>query len=367
MTFQEALASTVNVKRHLLLGNGFSIALFPNRFSYTSLLDSTDFTHHPEAGQAFKTLGTSDFEVVINALRQSVLLSSLYGIDGEAKRKMSEHAEALKELLVQAIAGKHPERPGDITDVQYAACRCFLAHFVGDSRENDADLRGDIYTLNYDLLLYWTLLHEEPIVNIDPRTPLRISIGQSEALEHDDGFRAPEDEVDAEYVTRDGESAHKQNLHFLHGALHLFDHGAQLQKKCWERSGGQPLIEQIRTALDSGRFPLFVSEGTSSGKLDRIRHSGYLHKGLRSFRGNCDQRKPALFIFGHSLADNDAHVLRQIEKGKIGRLFVSLYGDPNDDVNRAIIARAELMKARRHERAQLEISFYDAGSARVWG
>jgi hypothetical protein len=40
--FATALAQTDDVKRHLLMGNGFSIALFPNRFSYVSLLDSVD-------------------------------------------------------------------------------------------------------------------------------------------------------------------------------------------------------------------------------------------------------------------------------------------------------------------------------------
>lgn len=169
-----------------------------------------------------------------------------------------------------------------------------------------------------------------------------------------------------EYVTWDAEAAHAQNINFLHGALHLFDYGAQLQKKCWERSGGTPLIDQIREALDEGRFPLFVSEGQSTGKLDRIRHSAYLAKSLRSFRGNCDQKKPALFIFGHSLAENDAHVLMQIEKGRCSQVFISLYGDPGNDTNRAIVARAELIQQRRNPRQPLELFFYDAESAHVW-
>ena len=366
ISFEEALSRTAGVKRHLLLGNGFSIALFPKRFSYASLLESTDFSAHPEAREAFKLLGTTDFEVVINALRQAVILAPIYGESSSAKAKMSSHADALKELLVQAIAGKHPERPADIADYQYGACRRFLAHFVGDSRGGKPDLRGDVYTLNYDLLLYWTLLHDE-IVSIDPKRPLRIAIEVTESLAHDDGFRAPEDNPDAEYVTWDGEASHKQNVHFLHGGLHLFDHGFQLQKKCWERSGGQPLIDQIRSALDSARFPLFVSEGQSKGKLERIRHSGYLHKGLRSFRGNCDQPKPALFIFGHSLAENDAHILRQIEKGKIGQVFISLYGEPESPSNQAIMARAELMRSRRLDRAPMQVYFYDSASTQVWG
>uniref|UniRef100_UPI0021E063D6 DUF4917 family protein n=1 Tax=Granulicella arctica TaxID=940613 RepID=UPI0021E063D6 len=64
ITFEQALAKTIDVKRHLLIGNGFSMDLFPHCFSYGSLLESTDFTAHPEARQAFDLLGTTDFEMV---------------------------------------------------------------------------------------------------------------------------------------------------------------------------------------------------------------------------------------------------------------------------------------------------------------
>ena len=70
ISFTKALNLTSDTKRHLLLGNGFSIALFWDRFSYVSLLENADFTHFPEARKAFDLLGTTDFEVVIHALRQ---------------------------------------------------------------------------------------------------------------------------------------------------------------------------------------------------------------------------------------------------------------------------------------------------------
>jgi uncharacterized protein DUF4917 len=81
----------------------------------------------------------------------------------------------------------------------------------------------------------------------------------------------------------------------------------------------------------------------------------------------CKSPSARLFIFGHSLAPNDEHVIRQIEKGKCGRLFVSLYGDPATEANRAIIARAQRIADARSERYPLEIEFFDAASAEVWG
>ncbi len=369
LTFAEALLQTETVKRHLLLGNGFSIALFPNRFRYGSLLDAVDFSNFPEVCLAFDALETTDFEVVIHALRQCTALLPLYAGNDVAQIRMGEHAEALKELLVQAIAGKHPERPSDVTEEQYRSCRRFLAHFSGDSRDlknsGGKDLRGSLYSLNYDLLLYWTLLHNQ-IAIVDPQHPLQWQLEDTEPIEHNDGFLAPDDEPDAQYVTWDGEESHKQCVFFLHGALHIFDHGSEIQKKCWERSGGIPLVDQIRMALDEGRFPLFVSEGSSDGKFDRIRHSAYLHKGLRSFRANCDVKVASLFLFGHSLAESDAHILKQIQKGKCAHLFVSVYGDPTSTTNREIMARASRMVTLRDDRSPLNVQFFDAESAKIW-
>ena len=116
-----------------------------------------------------------------------------------------------------------------------------------------------MYTVDSDLLLYWTILHDD-------------AVGEKDAPSNSccmmTNTRAPEDEPDAPYVTWEAEgAADNQNIHFLHGGLHLFDAGPELQKKCWERSGGVPLIDQIRAALDKSKFPLFVSEGDSNEQI----------------------------------------------------------------------------------------------------
>ena len=80
--------------------------------------------------------------------------------------------------------------------------------------------------MNYDLLLYWALMHEED----DPDELI--------ALNHDDGFRKDQEDYDAPYVEWQGEgAAHGQNIHYLHGALHLFDAGYHLQKYTWVNTG----------------------------------------------------------------------------------------------------------------------------------
>lgn len=338
--FEEALARAGASKRHLLLGNGFSIALKPDIFTYGALYDGADFTRVPYAERIFDALETRDFEAVIKTLVDMARVLEVYAAENaDLRSRIARDAAAIKEILVDAIASRHPSRPFRVEPEQYQHCRRFLYHFQ----------TGNVYTLNYDVLLYWTLMQRE-IDDLD--------------LHCDDGFRAPEDDPHADYVS--WQAFNQPTVHYLHGALHLFDAGAELQKYTWSRTD-VPIIDQIRHALDEERYPLFVSEGTSRSKLERITHSGYLHKALRSLESIGGD----LFVYGHSLADNDEHVLRAIEHGKVTSLFVSLYGDPTTERNQHIIKRAEAMRLYRAQRygskRPLRVAFYDAQTANVWG
>ncbi len=126
-----------------------------------------------------------------------------------------------------------------------------------------------------------------------------------------------------------------------------------------------------RASLEEEKYPLFVAEGESKTKLERIMHSGYLHKALRSFEACCAPSGNAVVVFGHSLAANDRHVLRCIAKGACSDLAVSLFGDPNSKGNREAITNALAIQAQRGpgkgKRPSLRLTFYDAASARVWG
>ena len=337
MSFDQAIKqSNGPSKRHALLGNGFSIACCPDIFVYGKLFERADFSAlSPASRIAFKALETQDFEMVINALRNSSKLVKLYDrVPSDVAELMRRDADGLKNVLVNTIASSHPEMPSNISDAKYQACRKFLSNF------------HTIYTLNYDLLLYWAQMHVE----------------EGKEPNSDDGFRKPEDDFEANYVTWEPHQSHGQNTWFLHGALHVFDAGNEIQKYTWNNTGIR-LIEQIRDALQREYFPLFVAEGTSREKQARIRHSDYLAKAYRSFSeiGGC------LFVYGHSLAENDEHFLQRIERGKIGHLYVGLYGDPKSPGNKRIIQRAERMKSARTQKRPLEISFYNSESAHVWG
>lgn len=319
---------------HLLLGNGFSIALKPDIFSYSSLFDKADFSSTPEVVEVFKAIESSDFELAVRTLEEAAVVIPCYLAETDTiKTKMLEHAKHIKNVLVGTIAGNHPSRPGEISEDQYKSCGSFLNNFLS--------AKGRIYSLNYDILLYWVLMHTE--------------------LKCTDGFGNDEDDPDAEFVCWNDSHGGDNNVYYLHGALHLFDAGHQLRKYTWIRTA-EPLIEQARRAISQNAFPLFVSEGSSAKKMAKIRHHGYLQSALKSF----SRIQGSLFIHGLSLSPNDEHILKRIEKGKVEKVFVSIYGSPDSEPNSKIITRALAMEENRPYGA-LKVHFYDSSSANVWG
>lgn len=350
LTFDQAIHHSLQFKkRNLLLGNGFSIACQPDIFQYAALYEQADFSHAPEAEKVFKSLNTQDFEIVIRALEESSKILPIYTGDKSTAQTISEHAALLKDVLLNTVAGNHPATPVTIADEKFWACRQFLSYFL--TKEND----GRVYSLNYDLLLYWALMHED--------NPFTDKI----ELICNDGFGEDEDVDDADYVIWKAESSsNKQRVHFLHGALHLFDGGAELKKYTWNRKG-MPLIEQAREAINNNMYPLFVAEGTSQQKLKKIRHHAYLEHSFKSFHSVMDQKNQALFIYGHSLAKNDEHILKKIGRGKTPCIYISIYGDINSNTNKQIINSAETIKTMRKFSYPLEIKYFDAAIAKVWG
>lgn len=352
-TFEEVLQESAQYKkRNLLLGNGFSIACDSNIFTYGSLYEQAKETHFkdiPEAAKLFEVFNTKDFEIVIRALENSAKALPVFTTKGQAiASKMQHQAGEVKTALVRTIADNHPDIPNHIVDEKFWACRRFLAHFLNGNND------GRVYTLNYDLLLYWATLHEDP-----EDEELELSIN--------DGFGRDQDDDDADYVIWQGENnARDQRIHYLHGAIHLFDAGSELKKYTWNNTG-IPLLDQARTAMEQGMFPMFVAEGTSQQKLAKIKHSAYLYHSYKSFSETLKQKDQALFLYGHSLAENDKHILDKIPKGKVPHLFVSLFGNPKEGYNKSIIQTAERLQRQRDERFPLEVSYYDATSTNVWG
>jgi hypothetical protein len=326
---------------HLLLGNGFSINYDPARFSYGALRAQAEARGliGPLALRLFHSLHTQDFELVIRGLADAATSLELldpvkYAPDIAV---LSAEVDDLKEALAQVLAGLHPERPYEIADDSYQRVRDFTDRFAS------------IYTASYDLLLYWSLMQDIPGSRLSPRAS-------------DDGFRDPG--YDAEYVLWDYLQPLAQKVHYLHGALHLFRGADGLRKLTWRRTQ-EPLIDQIREQLSADFYPLYIAEGTSDEKLERIHRSDYLSRAHRSLAA-C---KGGLLVYGLSFGKNDAHIVKAIERSGIERIAVSIHGDPRSAANQAIIKAVQDLRTRRLARSRsrpLEVVFFGAGSVRLW-
>jgi hypothetical protein len=182
ISFEQAIQQTEGEDRALLIGNGFSAKYF----TYSTLLAASELAEGQPIRNLFARLGTADFESVVRALEDAAVVEEAYLNEAHAI-ELKNHAQEVREALVRALNKTHPAHRGDL---DYASSAKFLAHF------------GNVFSLNYDLLLYW--------VNLE-----KGHLGDGFGLGEDLGrFRGPFS-VDAHC-----------HLFNLHGGLHLFDNGA---------------------------------------------------------------------------------------------------------------------------------------------
>lgn len=333
-SFQDAVVDAK--QRHsplsILLGNGFSRA-FDEAFAYSRLRDEALMTGLSVGkNELFDHAASDDFETVIYNLEHSANLIKLYDpFNTPLHTKLSADAELVKRGLVEALTKNHPPSAPAIPVDKYSSARRFLSHF------------SRIFTLNYDLLLYWAVLKQ-------------LSLSQPSAVQKD-GFRRPEPGPLTWSLPEDSDD---QEIFYLHGAMHLYIDDGELRKL--EYPNG-PILEQLKTNLAAGRYPLVVTEGSSINKQARIGRSAY----LTYCQTQLSRSRGSLFIHGMAMSENDQHILNSITKGAFDALYVGLHGDPSLNCG-MIRARAEhLVRTRKDAGRPTELQFYRAETAAVWG
>jgi hypothetical protein len=185
ISYDEALKGA-DSKRSLLIGNGFSIAQAGGQFSYSTLLEKSGLQPDSSIRNLFDTLGTVDFELVMRALQDAAKVEDAYGAADRATL-FGNDAAAVREALIHAVRQVHPGISFDIPQEQRNQCGSFLKNFA------------NVFTVNYDLLLYWVILKMGGNTFTDG-----FGLGKTEG-----GFRTFSEGGDC-------------NTFYLHGALHLF-------------------------------------------------------------------------------------------------------------------------------------------------
>ncbi|MBZ0119756.1 MAG: DUF4917 family protein [Sandaracinaceae bacterium] len=327
MTY-EAVRKQLGKKPTLLLGNGFSIA-FSGAFGYKRLYDEAKkegIGRHAEA--CFDHFGTVDFEHVLRLLGDAQWIGTEYG--WQETKVLEADAQAVRNALATAVTAPHPERGKEMPTDRLAAAQKFLQAY------------RRVFTLNYDLLLYWSILRG----------------AQAELL--DDGFRPRNGALVFQGWDRE------RRLYYLHGALHLFRSGIATGKHSWSQSR-EALSEAVRSQIEQGNHPLIVAEGASEKKIERIRESPYLNACFTELGATASR----LVTLGVSFSEQDEHVAEAIaENTGIRTVFVGVHGGLDSADGTALVARVKRLSERRgqlHPKKPLHLHYFDSATAKVWG
>jgi hypothetical protein len=339
LTYSEVL-DQLPATKHLLLGNGFSIACdkifsYPNLYSYA---EKNGLTDHVRA--VFQHFGTNNFEGIMRLLEDGQWLAEHYSLkpQGKVASSMAEDLESIKKALVSALANTHLPFPKSVADDRKDRCVKFVTPYK------------NIFTTNYDLLLYW------------------VSMYGSEALERQDGFRSSPDDLDAKYLVFHEHIKGNKGILFLHGALHLYVAEGEVRKHSWVRSDMR-LIELIKLGLAKGEYPLFVAEGNSDKKLEQIQHSGYLSYCL----GKLERIEQALVVYGLSFGASDQHIINVLaDNSELETVYIGLYSDFDSASSKGVRESADRMIKRRNRNRKrgkfksFAVEYFDSKTAPVW-
>lgn len=229
----------------ILLGNGASIAVSPS-FGYGSLLD-----HAQRAGllgvdvqQLFGSFGTSDFELILRLVWQASNVNRSLQIPDNRTHQAYLN---VRECLIQAVRDVHPAY--DLVSGHLPSMYQFLKGF------------DTVISLNYDLLVYWTMTYGLDIQ--DGHLFKDCFLGSGMFDDAWQRFRAPYRERTNTLVF------------YPHGSLALCRTVVEQEFKI--HNAGEGLLEAILAEWRSERVvPLFVSEGTMLQKVSSIQNSYYL-------------------------------------------------------------------------------------------
>ncbi len=340
-TYDEVITHLTKSKRtkHLLLGNGFSMAYDAKIFSYNALHQFIAKLDNDLLSKLFEIINTKNFELVMKQLDNFSELVDIFGSDKALKNKVKEASAKLKNSLISAIEDLHPAHVFKISEEKSDICAAFLNSYL----EKD----GKIFTTNYDVLLYWVLMRNRD------KIPNAI-----------DGF-GRDNEEDADYADdieyselRWGKHKEKQTIYYLHGALPLFDTGVNIIKEKYDSE--HYIMEKIKNRLEQKEYPVFVTAGTSEQKLEHILHNYYLsycYESLSKIEGS-------LITFGFNFGEYDEHIIKAINiaakngkkvADKLWSIYIGVYSESDQK-------HIERIKSK----FKCKVNIFDAKTVHAW-
>lgn len=296
--------------RSLLLGNGFSINIW-ERFAYKSLFEvarSGNVQPSLDSG-LFDKLSTTNFEDVLRALYHARIVDEQ--LNSSQQKEIEAIYNATKNSLGAAVNFAHVP-PG----------------FAGLKEINSAfRMFSRIYTTNYDLVPYWAIM-------------------QDEVWRFKDLFWGLNNTFDPNNTAV---NADRCAIYYLHGAIHLVELPDGQTKKL--AANGLASLSELFDLNHPEYFPLFISEGTSDGKLSRIKRNDYLRFAFEMFQSE-DQN---MIVLGHSLhKDFDKHLIDALYGSKLTSIAIGVW--PNQAPEQILLFKSRLLA----ELSAKKIFFFDS-------
>ena len=321
----------------ILLGNGASISLCAD-FRYSSLFEKgrTSSCLSSGAVDVFERFDTTDFEMVLRLLRQAGIVNEALGIEEAITH---EKHDEVRDGLVKTVRMIHAGQ--DLVRTQLPAVAAFLEQFT------------TVFSLNYDLLLYWTILIGNEAYGGRNRfkdcwlRPQKHSFGLFP--DNYTWLRDPDDGLDECTC-----------VFYPHGNLAFARDDVWQEWKLY--SDEHLLLETVLSHWSSGYYrPLFVSEGESHLKLQAIRRSPYLKT---VYERELKQTTNTLVIFGWSAGEQDSHILDAILNRKPRAIAIAVHDKSAASIDRWRTFANEVHRYRGAP--QTEILLFDSESEGCW-
>lgn len=311
----------------ILLGNGSSMAVSPT-FSYGSLLSHAKRNGllADDVNRLFDFFGTHDFELILRLVWQASNVNRSLQIPDS---RTHQAYLSVRDSLIQAVRDVHPRY--ELVCGQLPNMYQFLKEF------------DTVISLNYDLLVYWTMTYG-----------LDIQDGHM----FKDCFLGDGTFDDAWWRFRETYREQTNTLVFYpHGSLALCRNAVEQELKIRNTSFGAGLLEAILQAWRSEQFvPLFVSEGTWQQKVSSIQSSYYLST---VYREVLRSQRSTLTLFGWGLGEHDRHLLKRMRGTGIQRVAVSVFRGNQVYCNYAF-------QVIQDELGPVHVDFFDCESPGCW-
>jgi hypothetical protein len=153
-----------------------------------------------------------------------------------------------------------------------------------------------------------------------------------------------------------GKYREEQNVHYLHGALPLFDTGVSILKEEYDTQ--DMLLDKIKKRIENKDYPIFVTAGNGEEKLTHIMHNQYLtfcYESLCTIKGS-------LITFGFNFGQYDEHIIEAINRAarqnirdRLRSVYIGVYSG-ND--------RKHIESIK--DKFKCKVNLYDAKTANVW-